>query len=73
LAETSRIFREYECGLVANDWGHFEELLVKLCEDRELAVNIGKAARRGVEEHFDYRKLAAKLDKIVEPFACGRY
>jgi len=65
LAETSRIFRKYGCGLVANDWGHFEELVVKLCEDRELAVNIGKAARRAVEEHFDYRKLAEELEKLI--------
>lgn len=72
LTETSRIFRKYKCGLVANDWRHFEELVVKLYEDRELAVNIGKAARRTVEKHFDYRKLAEELEKLIKPFAYRR-
>lgn len=72
LAETSRIFRTYGCGLIARDWVHFEELLVKLYENRELAVNIGKAARRAVEEHFNYRKLAEELDKLIEPIVYER-
>lgn len=72
LAETSRIFKKYGCGLIARDWRHFEELIIKLYEDRELAVNIGEAARRTVEEHFNYGKLADELDDMVKPFAYGR-
>lgn len=73
LMETSRIFRTYHCGLIARDWDHFEQLLVKLYEHRELAVEIGEAARRAVEEHFDYRKIAANLEKLIRPFALRRF
>lgn len=64
--ETKYILEKYECGLIANDWKEFEEQIIRLYNDRELAKTLGCNGRRAVEQYFNYQHLAGILHGVVQ-------
>jgi len=64
LPETRRILRKWNCGLVANNWGQMEELIIRLFEDRELALSLGKNARIAAEKVYNWEEGAKALNSL---------
>lgn len=52
--------------LIADHPRDFADNVVRVLHDRELAANLGRAARRLVEEHFSWKVAARQFEKILE-------
>ncbi|MDP6369744.1 MAG: TIGR03087 family PEP-CTERM/XrtA system glycosyltransferase [Planctomycetota bacterium] len=52
--------------LVADDAGAMAQAICGLLKDREAAQNLGKRARRFVEENYDWEQVFAPLDQILD-------
>jgi len=51
---------------VARDWTEMEELIIKLCKNRELMLQLGKNARIAAEKEYNWEKYARKLEGLIE-------
>lgn len=65
-AETAYILEKYKCGLISNNWREFQEHVITLYNDRELARTLGYNGRKAVEEYFNYTNLAETLHRIIQ-------
>lgn len=63
IEETSKIIREYNCGLIAKDWNEFKFHIKTLYFDRTLAMKLGKNGRIAAERYFNWDVLAETLLK----------
>jgi len=72
LYQTKKILQKWNCGLVARDWTEMEELVVKLCRDRELMLQLGKNARIAAEKEYNWKKLARKLEWLIGKYVLQR-
>jgi glycosyltransferase involved in cell wall biosynthesis len=66
LKEIGNVIRTHDCGLVARDWGQFQNYLERLYRDRQYATSLGKNGRKAAEMFFDYNVLARVfLDTVL--------
>lgn len=72
LYETKKILQKWNCGLVARDWTEMEELIIKLCKDRELMLQLGKNARIAAEKEYNWENYARKLERLIEKHVLQR-
>jgi len=66
MYQTKKILQKWNCGLVARDWTEMEELIIKLCKNRELMLQLGKNARIAAEKEYNWEKYARKLEGLIE-------
>jgi len=63
---TALLARQDEHLLVGESADDFASQVIRLLSDRELAIRIGAAGRRYVEEHHDWDRLAARLEQVYQ-------
>ncbi|MFZ5917064.1 MAG: glycosyltransferase [Chloroflexota bacterium] len=69
---TALLAHEEEHFLIGKDSDDFARQVIRLLNDRELAVRIGQAGRHYVEAHHDWHHLAAQLEQVYRRAAAMR-
>jgi len=64
--ETASLLEKHKCGLTATNWDEFQEHIIRLYKDRELAKTLGENGRKAVEEFFNYTNLSEMLHKVIQ-------
>jgi glycosyltransferase involved in cell wall biosynthesis len=64
--ETASILKQYNCGLIANNWNEFQDHIIRLYKDRELAKFLGENGRKAVEQFFNRKYTAGMLNKLIQ-------
>lgn len=54
-------------GLLADNMEDYVEKIIKLCEDRELAKQLGESAKNSIKEKYNLKDNIEKLNFILEP------
>lgn len=64
--ETAYFLQKNKCGVTARNWEEFEEKIIRLHEDRQLARALGENGRRAVEDFYNYKNFAEVLNEIIQ-------
>ncbi|TWJ16712.1 glycosyltransferase family protein [Geobacter argillaceus] len=65
LHHTTRFLARWNCGLTAASWKEMAELIVRLYEDRDLCMELGRNARNAAESELAWDILARRLADLL--------
>lgn len=68
VGEVKKVLVDYECGLVSppRDSNKFAQSIIKVLENKKLAIKLGRQARKTAEDILAWRHIAADLERVYQ-------